>query len=292
LATVGARPNQLFLNAVASARLPDSEAGPEIGSVLKWFSELDLVGPGEPQRLLWHKLHDDPSLLDFASGFLRSSSTGVDRLEISKSEISPEELSSFVGGEQNARHLMGLPTVGRSRFVRAVGLSGDALIEFGGPEGTRLLRFQSAHKNDAGATFNLDLDEESDGTRRLLELLPALHRMRNRGGVYFVDEIDRSMHPSLVRKLLEFFLSSCVDSFAQLIVTTHESNLLDLDLLRRDEIWFAEKDRDQATRLYSLAEFKVRNDLEIRKHYLQGRFGAIPFLGNLDRLTKGHDETA
>jgi AAA15 family ATPase/GTPase len=57
-----------------------------------------------------------------------------------------------------------------------------------------------------------------------------------------------------------------------------------LDLLRRDEIWFAEKDQDAATRLYSMSDFKVRKDLEIRKHYLQGRFGAIPFLGSLDRL--------
>lgn len=69
-----------------------------------------------------------------------------------------------------------------------------------------------------------------------------------------------------------------------MILTTHESNLLDLDLLRRDEIWFAEKDPSGATHLYSLSDFKVRNDLEIRKNYLQGRFGAIPFLGGLERL--------
>jgi hypothetical protein len=136
----------------------------------------------------------------------------------------------------------------------------------------------------------MDLDDESDGTRRLLDLLPALHQMQKQGGVYFVDEIDRSMHPILVRRLVEFFLASCGESPGQLMFTTHESSLLDLDLLRRDEIWFAEKDYEQATRLYSLADFKVRNDLEIRKHYLQGRFGAIPFLGNLDRLMKGQDE--
>jgi hypothetical protein len=116
--------------------------------------------------------------------------------------------------------------------------------------------------------------------------------MQRQGGVYFVDEIDRSMHPILVRQLLEFFLNSRGENPGQMILTTHESSLLDLDLLRRDEIWFAEKDSDQATRLYSLADFKVRNDLEIRKHYLQGRFGAIPFLGSLDRLMKGKDETA
>jgi uncharacterized protein len=83
---------------------------------------------------------------------------------------------------------------------------------------------------------------------------------------------------------VEFFLQTCLHGQCQTIVTTHESNLLDLDLLRRDEIWFVEKDDQGATRLYSLSDFKVRKDLEIRKHYLQGRFGAIPFLGDLDRL--------
>jgi hypothetical protein len=72
-------------------------------------------------------------------------------------------------------------------------------------------------------------------------------------------------------------------------VTTHESNLLDQDLLRRDEIWFAEKGQTGATRLYSLLDFKVRNDLEIRKRYLQGRFGAVPFLGNLENLVPQMD---
>ena len=291
LATVGAAPNQSFLRTVGSAVLPQSDVGTELVSVRMWFwSVLDLVSPGESQTSLWRKLNEDPSLLDFASGFLRSSSIGVDRLEIVKTQIFPEELSSFVG-EQRARQLIDQAETGRPRFIRAGRAAGDAWIEIGGSEGYRLVRFQSTHKSEDGRTFNMDLDDESDGTRRLLDLLPALHQMRHRGGVYFVDEIDRSMHPILVRRLLEFFLSSCADSPGQLIVTTHESNLLDLSLLRRDEIWFAEKDREQATHLYSLAEFQVRKDLEIRKHYLQGRFGAIPFLGNLEQLTKGRDET-
>jgi len=83
---------------------------------------------------------------------------------------------------------------------------------------------------------------------------------------------------------VEFFLKSGVDEQRQIIVTTHESHLLDLDLLRRDEIWFAEKASNGATHLYSLSDFRPRKDLDIRKHYLQGRFSAIPFLGNLEHL--------
>jgi AAA15 family ATPase/GTPase len=114
--------------------------------------------------------------------------------------------------------------------------------------------------------------------------MPALNQLRTGSGVCVIDEIDRSLHPMLVREFLDFFLRSCTERGRQIVVTTHESSLLDLGLLRRDEIWFAEKDQDGATRLYSLLDFKVRKDLEIRKHYLQGRFGAVPFLSNLENL--------
>jgi predicted ATPase len=294
LAKVGSPPNQSFLGTVYSLLLPSSDMGPDLTSVITWFwSGLALVPPGEPQTSIWRNLFEDPSLLEFASDFLRSSSTGVDHLEIQKSEISPEELSNLVG-ENRARQLVEESASGRRRFIRFTQAprGGDVWIEIAGSEGCRRVRLQSAHKSENGSTVGMDLGEESDGTRRLLDLLPALHQMQSRGGVYFVDEIDRSMHPILVRRLFEFFLASSDNSPGQLIVTTHESSLLDLDILRRDEIWFAEKDEEQATRLYSLADFKVRNDLEIRKHYLQGRFGAIPFVGNLDRLMKGQDDTA
>jgi AAA15 family ATPase/GTPase len=292
LATVGAPPTQSFLSTVAAAALPTDDIGPDLASTIDWFSTvLNLVPPGLSQMPLWRKLNDDPTLLDFASDFLRSSSTGVDRLQIMKSEIPREELPDFVG-EQMAVRLVQDAESGRRRLTRASRAAGGAWIEVAGSDGFRSVRCQSTHKTQDGSTVTLDLEDESDGTRRLLDLLPALHQMQRQGGVYFVDEIDRSMHPILVRQLLEFFLNSRGENPGQMILTTHESSLLDLDLLRRDEIWFAEKDSDQATRLYSLADFKVRNDLEIRKHYLQGRFGAIPFLGSLDRLMKGKDETA
>jgi hypothetical protein len=271
---VGAPPHQSFLSAVAGAVLPEKDTGPDLASVIAWFRDvLTLIPPGPSQSSLWRKLNEDPSLLDFAGGFLRSSATGVDRLEIVRTPVSREDLAGFLE-EERARREPG----------------SDGWIEVESGE-ARLVRFQSAHRIENGATVNMDLDDESDGTRRLLDLLPALHRMRSQGGVYFVDEIDRSMHPILVRRLLEFFLASCAENPGQLIFTTHESSLLDLDLLRRDEIWFAEKDHEQATRLYSLADFKVRNDPEIRKHYLQGRFGAIPFFGNPGSLMTGQNDS-
>jgi len=148
----------------------------------------------------------------------------------------------------------------------------------------RLRRIAALHECADGHRTRLPLREESDGSQRLLNLLPDFYRVAMEGGVFVVDELERSMHPMLARKFIEFFLKTVRRTTSQLIFTTHESTLLDLDLMRRDGIWFAEKDDEGATHLYSLADFKVRKDLRIEKGYLEGRFGAIPFLGGIDRL--------
>ncbi len=129
-----------------------------------------------------------------------------------------------------------------------------------------------------------DMSEESDGTIKLTDFLPLIAILQTAPMTILIDEIDRSLHPELTYKIIELFLNISQNTESQLIVTTHESNLLNLDLLRRDEIWFTEKDENGATQCYSLEEFKPRKDLDIRKSYLQGRFGAIPFIGNISEL--------
>ena len=126
-----------------------------------------------------------------------------------------------------------------------------------------------------------DMDEESDGTLRLLDLIPLLFRRKEeRESVVIIDELDRSLHPILSYEFISDFLQSKGPN--QIIVTTHEANLLDLDLLRRDEIWFVEKDHQGSSSVYSLEEFAPRYDKDIRKGYILGRFGAIPMISNLD----------
>jgi hypothetical protein len=131
-----------------------------------------------------------------------------------------------------------------------------------------------------------DLRMESDGTRRLLTLIPELFGLLsdNIDRVFVLDELDRSLHTQLSYKLLELFLNNSGDRRSQLIVTTHDTSLLDLDLLRRDEIWFVEKDGYGVSSLYSLEEFKLPKGIDIEKGYLGGRFGAIPILSIFDEL--------
>lgn len=119
------------------------------------------------------------------------------------------------------------------------------------------------------------LSEESDGTRRILELIEMLFS-ENDNKVYVIDEIDRSLHPWLTYQFIKSYLKSLGNRKTQLIVTTHESRLLDLDLLRRDEVWFMNKNLNGDSELYSLEQFNERFDKKIDKAYLEGRYGAIP----------------
>ena len=109
---------------------------------------------------------------------------------------------------------------------------------------------------------------------RLLDLLEILLCKENK--TYIVDELDRCLHPSLTYKFVETFLELAEQNGVQLIVTTHESRLMDFDLLRRDEIWFVDKNNAGESSIYSLEEYNTRFDQKIDKAYLDGRYGGVP----------------
>ncbi len=122
-----------------------------------------------------------------------------------------------------------------------------------------------------------DIREESDGTRRMIDLIEILCAAQAKSKrTYVIDEVDRSLHPHLTHRLVETFLRLAKGGETQLIVTTHESHLMDLELLRRDEIWFVDKNKTGASSLYSLEEYNERFDRKVDKAYLEGRYGAIP----------------
>jgi AAA15 family ATPase/GTPase len=129
--------------------------------------------------------------------------------------------------------------------------------------------------------FDLD-DNESDGTQKLFALAGPLLNALNEGEVLVVDELDSRLHPLVTLAIIRLFSSEESNSRnAQLIFVTHDTNLLDKSLFRRDQIWFTEKNRYGATSLYSLAEFKIRNDASFESDYIKGKYGAIPFIRNL-----------
>jgi AAA15 family ATPase/GTPase len=144
----------------------------------------------------------------------------------------------------------------------------------------------TGHQRD-GVVYRLPMDRESDGTRRLLGLAPLLTAGADQPRVFVIDELDRSLHPTLCWKFLELFAGSMPGASRQLVVTTHEAHLLNQDLLRRDEYWFMEKDDTQQSRLVPLSDYSnVRKDLQLEKGYLNGRFGAVPMIGSTQQLER------
>ncbi|MEA5580261.1 ATP-binding protein [Nodularia harveyana UHCC-0300] len=136
-----------------------------------------------------------------------------------------------------------------------------------------------------------EISEESDGTQRLIDLFPMLMHLARGNAVYVIDEIERSLHSLLMKKLFDYFLNNPenINLNSQLIATTHEVYLLDIkDIFRKDEIWFVEKDKHGQSVIYSLANTDVEN-LDLAAGYLNGRFGAIPFIKDLKTLGWSQD---
>ncbi len=161
-------------------------------------------------------------------------------------------------------------------------------------EKEKYVKVNAIHRTSDGGTIALPLEQESSGTLKMLTLYPFLKNTLRDGSVLVVDELNARLHPLLVRSFLLTFLDPNINkNHAQLIFTTHDAWQLSNDLLRRDEIWFTEKDGDGASTLYSLADFqnedgdKIRKDENYEKNYLLGKYGAIPTLKCFDILGEG-----
>lgn len=151
-------------------------------------------------------------------------------------------------------------------------------------------RISALHKRtDSDEMAEIPLNMESAGTLKMFALYPELQETLENGGVFFIDELNARLHPLLVRNFVLTFLNPEVNkNHAQLIFTTHDTWQLSNQLLRRDEIWFTEKDQNGVSTLYSLADFvdedgsRIRKDESYEKNYLIGKYGAIPTLKSID----------
>jgi AAA15 family ATPase/GTPase len=142
-----------------------------------------------------------------------------------------------------------------------------------------------AYRGDNGEPVYLGVDQESSGTRRLLTLLAKAFAALDKGGLLIVDELEDSLHTQVADAVLALFGSKASNKRgAQLLATTHDTNLMGSKYLRRDQIWFTEKDGTGATHLFPLSDIRTRNTDNIQKGYLQGRYGAIPFSGDFSSL--------
>ena len=272
------RSTQLFLNRVTT--LPSEALGRTLKAIVGWLTDqLLILQPDHRSADLLDQLYEDVEFRRLAEHFLEAVGTGVGGLAFETKEVELEGQNAFLSPLKNSRHLRDMkpkaddPARAISRRLMAIHPASDSQS-----------KLPFAEDSDSSAT--IPFAEESDGTIQLLHLMPVLASVPKGTKVVVIDELDRSLHPLLCWEFIRLFSETAPGAHKQLIVTTHEAHLLNQDLLRRDEYWFVEKDGRQQTQLASLSDFKVRNDLKIEKGYLQGRFGAIPFIGSMAEIEK------
>lgn len=156
----------------------------------------------------------------------------------------------------------------------------EQMKKFGNSDVFNIKTIHNINSESNSFLYPLELIEESDGTQQLFRFAPSLFYAFKEGKVLLIDEIDRSLHPLLVEYIIKKFYDKNLNkNNAQLICNTHDTNLLNLDLFRRDEIWFTERNNASAsTEMYALSDFSPRKDENIEKAYLLGRYGGIPFV--------------
>lgn len=246
---------------------------------LQWFTHdlIPVMPNARPSGLTIH-LEENPGFYQFASDVMQAFNTGIKSINIDTIPI--EEFFGEADKQQAERITAELKA--NPEKIRPFLTAHEEILFVLRQNKVVAKRLYFLHDTDGGIA-KFTAAEESDGTRRLLDYLPAFYAAIKSKQVYIIDEIERSIHPLLIKELISKF-SHDPSTHGQLIFSTHESNLLDQEIFRPDEIWFAEKNKEGATEVYSLSEFKEHHTLDIRKGYLNGRYGGIPFLGNLKDL--------
>jgi AAA15 family ATPase/GTPase len=266
----GTRANQPFLTE-ANDRNVDF-----FKPIFSWFSEkLIFIFPDMLHEGIKFALDKSDKITDLFAKYLDAFDTGISSIETKEVDIEqelPKMPTSLIDKITSSLKSDTESVLLQSPGDKFYSICKDKL---GKLKAKKLVTKHEIHGTQDKVVF--EVSEESDGTRRILDFIPALLNLTNGDVTILIDEIDQSLHPSLTRKIFEVFHLTKSKN-AQLIATTHESSLLDLELLRRDEIWFIQRDKNGASRAYSLEEYKPRHDKDIRKGYLMGRYGAIPIL--------------
>ena len=253
----------------------------DVKQAFEWFeNKLVIITPNMKSSGLAQRLDIDKEFHQYAEEIMSTFSVGIKKLQVVKRPI-----EKFFGDDNKADMERILQKVAEDPDAIGVVLNEDGeeinIVEEGGRVIVKQLKTE--HTTKDGRSVMFDLSEESDGSVRLMDYLPAFGDLLTKDITYFIDEIEQSIHPLLIKEIIRKF-SADDNTTGQLIFTTHESNLLDQEILRQDEIWFVEKDTSGCTDLYSLCDFKEHNTKDIRKGYLAGRYGSIPFLSNLKDL--------
>lgn len=277
----GTRDNQLFLTNSVSQKVD------RFKPIYDWFrNSLVLISPDMRFGSTEEFFNEDSAIYQSMDQLLARLDTGIVNLRGTK--VSFDDIQLPAGLKKDIRERIGEKT---SMSLRDFSTDDRILLSLEDGE-IIAKRLTATHRGRNGFEIQFEMGQESDGSLRVIDLLPAFLDLADPSTkkTYVIDELDRSLHSLLVRQLLELFLDACSpDSRSQLLFTTHDLLTMDQDLLRRDEMWVVERNAFGESSIIAFSEYKeIRSDKDLRKSYLQGRLGGIPHLtANVSMIRSG-----
>lgn len=257
--------NQLFLYKLYDNGVKRAE------SIVDWFGRIKTIFPGSKLQGLPIPVKEDEEFRNFLSEELKNLDTGVSAITAEGKEINFHDFADEMDlPKQLVEDVEDMKT-------GILCLNGRYYIFFEKQDRTILIQLKFEHLLN-GKAVKFNIEDESDGTQRLLDLLPILFRVREGDSLYLIDELDRSLHTKLSRYFLQEFAEKSEETLSQMIVTAHDVSLIDLELLRKEEIWFLDKRSDGETYLKPFSDFTGVEGKDTIKDYLNGRFGAVPMI--------------
>lgn len=248
---------------------------PNVDLARKWFdNELEIIGLHSFSPSLISIFKKKKDINKFASEIFSAIGLGIDGVKV-KTENFEDWLSTHDTSRLPMEKLKNMRSGVLSEIVDFRNTR-DISVEKGVQKISQMM-FEQFGKG--GFVKDMDIQSQSDGTVRLLSLIPALYFAMKQEKTVFIDELDHSIHPHLVREIVRYFSMS--KTKGQLIFTTHQTCLLNQEFLRTDEVWLVEK-KDGTSYIYSLNDFKIHNTINIENGYMEGRYGAIPFIGEIN----------
>lgn len=245
----------------------DQDGGEISKSILKWFSRFNLIDGLDHGGYISYtmKKMEDLTFKNEMINLVKTADIGIENITMEEEDVPLDMIEK-----------MGLPIDLKEEILKDGGLKSVSI-------NTYHKKFDENNNEIGNEIFELD-DEESLGTRKFFKMSAPILNTLQEGKILIIDELDASLHPMLTKHLIKLFSDKNINTKnAQLIFATHDTNLLKPQIFKRDQIWFTEKDKYGSTILYSILEIKgVRATDDFEKQYLQGKYGAVPYLGKFE----------
>lgn len=260
--------NQLFFSVACTMN-----DGPCVAA-MRWFRDQVFFSRDYsdiPRQLIEYS--EDKNMLKAISDYAKAADLGIQDMQF---EVNSDEIRDDASLPDDIPEAVKNALVQFMHALAETSNSGEIYLKMG--EVSAKASHQGENRNGQKANYALELSDESDGTRKLMALAPAIESALHTGGILLVDELERELHPMLVNYIVAKFQSKTSNpNGAQIVFTTHNIELMNLELLRKDQLYFVDKrDKDGTSELYSISEFSTRTAENIRKGYLVGKYGAIP----------------